>query len=230
MVGVQPFGGHGLSGTGPKAGGPLYLHRLCRTDKPPELHGEPVPVAFDALRALEQALPDLADLPPEQARRLLTRIRHYRAASPLNIKLPLPGPTGEDNSLWFEPRGTLACLAPSLQPLLEQLAAAFATHNDALVPDDDLGRRLVRTIAHPAIAFASDPATADIDALLFTGPPDQADSLRRTLAARDGAIVPLIQDRPDGSYDLTRLVVEKVASINTTAAGGNASLMSLAGE
>ena len=89
--------------------------------------------------------------------------------------------------MWFEPRGTLACLAPSLQPLLEQLAAAFATHNDALVPDDDLGRRLVRTIAHPAIAFASDPATADIDALLFTGPPDQADTLRRTLAARDGA-------------------------------------------
>ncbi len=28
VVGVQPFGGHGLSGTGPKAGGPLYLHRL----------------------------------------------------------------------------------------------------------------------------------------------------------------------------------------------------------
>ncbi len=29
MVGVQPFGGEGLSGTGPKAGGPHYLSRLC---------------------------------------------------------------------------------------------------------------------------------------------------------------------------------------------------------
>src|SRR5260370_1021889 len=28
VVGVQPFGGHSLSGTGPKAGGPLYLKRL----------------------------------------------------------------------------------------------------------------------------------------------------------------------------------------------------------
>ena len=28
VVGVQPFGGGGLSGTGPKAGGPAYLHRL----------------------------------------------------------------------------------------------------------------------------------------------------------------------------------------------------------
>lgn len=30
VVGVQPFGGDGLSGTGPKAGGPWYLTRLCR--------------------------------------------------------------------------------------------------------------------------------------------------------------------------------------------------------
>src|SRR3546814_1012972 len=28
VVGVQPFGGRGLSGTGPKAGGPLYLTKL----------------------------------------------------------------------------------------------------------------------------------------------------------------------------------------------------------
>ena len=28
VVGSQPFGGSGLSGTGPKAGGPDYLHRL----------------------------------------------------------------------------------------------------------------------------------------------------------------------------------------------------------
>jgi RHH-type proline utilization regulon transcriptional repressor/proline dehydrogenase/delta 1-pyrroline-5-carboxylate dehydrogenase len=29
VVGVQPFGGEGLSGTGPKAGGPRYLHRFA---------------------------------------------------------------------------------------------------------------------------------------------------------------------------------------------------------
>ena len=29
VVGMQPFGGHGLSGTGPKAGGPNYLPRFC---------------------------------------------------------------------------------------------------------------------------------------------------------------------------------------------------------
>ncbi|XVE36890.1 L-glutamate gamma-semialdehyde dehydrogenase [Salmonella enterica subsp. enterica serovar Enteritidis] len=34
VVGVQPFGGEGLSGTGPKAGGPLYLYRLL-AHRPP---------------------------------------------------------------------------------------------------------------------------------------------------------------------------------------------------
>ena len=29
IVGEQPFGGEGLSGTGPKAGGPHYLHRFA---------------------------------------------------------------------------------------------------------------------------------------------------------------------------------------------------------
>ena len=35
VVGVQPFGGEGLSGTGPKAGGPLYLHCLARRQRRP---------------------------------------------------------------------------------------------------------------------------------------------------------------------------------------------------
>lgn len=33
VVGVQPFGGRGLSGTGPKAGGEFYLQRLTKTDR-----------------------------------------------------------------------------------------------------------------------------------------------------------------------------------------------------
>ena len=39
VVGVQPFGGEGLSGTGPKAGGPLYIHRLLRKGPPARLEG-----------------------------------------------------------------------------------------------------------------------------------------------------------------------------------------------
>lgn len=40
VVGVQPFGGQGLSGTGPKAGGPHYLYRFSQTRLVPAAQGE----------------------------------------------------------------------------------------------------------------------------------------------------------------------------------------------
>ena len=43
VVGVQPFGGEGLSGTGPKAGGPLYLFRMLA--QAPALEQLPIPTA-----------------------------------------------------------------------------------------------------------------------------------------------------------------------------------------
>ena len=52
-VGVQPFGGSRLSGTGPKAGGPLYLARLVAEPPPAALAGlEGSPSALGALARL----------------------------------------------------------------------------------------------------------------------------------------------------------------------------------
>ena len=41
VVGVQPFGGHGLSGTGPKAGGPLYVRAARARRRAPADAGRP---------------------------------------------------------------------------------------------------------------------------------------------------------------------------------------------
>ena len=70
VVGVQPFGGEGKSGTGPKAGGPLYLQRLFGTENvpPAAVGGTPsrgdIPAlsAVTILRnwALDNVRPDLA--------------------------------------------------------------------------------------------------------------------------------------------------------------------------
>lgn len=46
VVGVNPFGGQGLSGTGPKAGGPNYLPRFTRQDQ------QPVPETIDSGKAV----------------------------------------------------------------------------------------------------------------------------------------------------------------------------------
>jgi len=51
VVGAQPFGGEGLSGTGPKAGGPLMLPRLAVervvTDNTAAIGGNPSLVTLD---------------------------------------------------------------------------------------------------------------------------------------------------------------------------------------
>ena len=53
--------------------------------------------------------------------------------------------------------------------------------------------------------------------------------LLATLAARDGAIVPTLATDDDAPVALWRLVAERALCVNTTAAGGNASLMAMQG-
>ena len=64
VVGVQPFGGMGLSGTGPKAGGPLYLYRLLQAG---QSQGNLALAALPAMPVSRTAAPaigrDPADLP-----------------------------------------------------------------------------------------------------------------------------------------------------------------------
>jgi RHH-type proline utilization regulon transcriptional repressor/proline dehydrogenase/delta 1-pyrroline-5-carboxylate dehydrogenase len=51
--------------------------------------------------------------------------------------------------------------------------------------------------------------------------------LQTTLARRPGAIVSIVDTPEQGEIALWRLVAERAVCINTTAAGGNASLMTL---
>ena len=75
------------------------------------------------------------------------------------------------------------------------------------------------------IGLQSD-ATNPCRALLFAGSAEDAARLRTDLASDEGPIVPVIERR-DGGYDATRLVAERTLTVNTTASGGNASLLSL---
>jgi RHH-type proline utilization regulon transcriptional repressor/proline dehydrogenase/delta 1-pyrroline-5-carboxylate dehydrogenase len=64
-----------------------------------------------------------------------------------------------------------------------------------------------------------------IDAAICHGDPALAEYASRALARRRGAILPLIDEAPGPLY-LQRFVHEKTLSVNITAAGGNAALMS----
>ena len=143
----------------------------------------------------------------------------------VNAGESLPGPTGETNTLYLRPRGRVACVADTERALMEQIRVATATGNIALLPASAASER-VRDAGGGACELVADPLASEPDAVLFAGGASGAQELRRRLAALPGPIVPLIVAGANG-YDRTRLVNERTITINTTASGGNASLLSL---
>jgi RHH-type transcriptional regulator, proline utilization regulon repressor / proline dehydrogenase / delta 1-pyrroline-5-carboxylate dehydrogenase len=228
VVGVQPFGGEGRSGTGPKAGGPLYIKRLQRRATVERgAHTIHERAASAGMRTSFNLL--IAWAGAHGHERLAALAEGYRHASLLDTAMVLPGPTGERNTLAFAPRGTVLCAASSTLALLNQLAAVFATGNAvALAPrcGDLLPTGLPPEIRSAIrLLDAAEAGTAPFQMAL-------ADSGQRArilplLAARQGALVPLVETNDTDSVPLWRLVVERAVCVNTTAAGGNASLMTL---
>lgn len=225
VVGVQPFGGEGKSGTGPKAGGPFYLYRMTRAGWAPRLTLSEAGADLQVLERVSTRLTTLG-LPGESANQLQALAQSARHHSPLAGYVSLPGPTGERNTLHFAPRGHVGCVGGSVADLVAQLIAVLATGNLPVMEDAANGRLLAEKLPEAGIRLVNDMAQADVSAVLFAGTADQADSLRRRLAARDGLLIQLVLAE-EGAYNLHRLVVERAVSVNTTAAGGNASLMSI---
>ncbi|MCP5222476.1 MAG: trifunctional transcriptional regulator/proline dehydrogenase/L-glutamate gamma-semialdehyde dehydrogenase [Zoogloeaceae bacterium] len=230
VVGVQPFGGEGRSGTGPKAGGPLYLHRLLRRTPGAVLSQA---VAIDD-PAPFQALLDWIDgggraiLEGDDVQVLRDRADAYRARRLSGCKLDLPGPTGEDNSLRFVPRGRVAGVASNQVARVHQLLAALASGNRIVFAANPSAKALLGLLPKtltPWVTVEDDWLGTGVDAVLFDGKDDAADAWRQRLAARDAPITPLVRAEPE--YDLARLVHERTLSVNTAAAGGNASLMTM---
>jgi RHH-type proline utilization regulon transcriptional repressor/proline dehydrogenase/delta 1-pyrroline-5-carboxylate dehydrogenase len=213
VVGVQPFGGRGLSGTGPKAGGPLYLKRLVHAQ--PGTPGEGAhadPALVDFIAWLEgQGLADAADHARRDAQR-----------SALGLQVALPGPVGERNLYALHPRGRILLRAQTADGLYRQIAAVLATGCGGVVEGMPLPLGLPASVA--ARIGAKDDG--DLAGALIEGDAAQIRATLKTLAARPGPIVTAQAGTADG-YSLDLLLEEVCTSINTTAAGGNASLMML---
>lgn len=237
VVGVQPFGGEGLSGTGPKAGGALYLYRLLSTRPAtlPRSLGETLVRAarapasraalLDACRAMLGAA---GDIPAQQ------RFEAYLADVPLGGEATLDGPTGERNTYSLVSRGTVLCVPETEHGARVQLAAVLATGNRALF-DGELGRAFAARLEAPlreVVGTLVDIEKDRFEAVLFEGDSDALAALACRVAKRNGPIV-TVQGLPVGAlangedYVLERLLTERSVSVNTAAAGGNASLMTI---
>ncbi len=115
IVGSQPFGGEGLSGTGPKAGGPNYLPRF--------------------------SAPDRADVSPIWNTTGTLPALPAHSGTAIDT-LSLPGPTGESNRLSTLPRPAILCLGPTpdteatQKRAVEALGGTAVCAGGAIAPDD----------------------------------------------------------------------------------------------
>ena len=138
IVGSQPFGGHGLSGTGPKAGGPNYLKRFAAVEKK---------MANGVWNAAQAELPPLPDT-------------HYNGAIKTDS---LPGPTGESNRLSTVPRPALLCLGPGAEAAGAQARAVTALGGIAVTPEGMIDPEALQTgPAYGGVIWWGDDKTARV--------------------------------------------------------------------
>ena len=285
IVGVQPFGGRGLSGTGPKAGGPNYLPRLMMEKVTPELTNDSDEFADDQalvsdesaysevqalvssaskvsrewrlttltsrLSCVRQLLAKIAnvDIVDELADDLNTTLASARSqllAIEKRLKKPqvLPGPTGESNTLHLEPRGTLVTFADkevTFEYWVLSIVTGLATGNVVISVVSDLfydealafkdkfessgapkGVFQVAKLKHLEALLEH----ADIAGMIIDSNTSRTANIVQKMAARSGAILPVITAEYNDNM-IQRLLTEKTISIDTTASGGNTSLMTL---
>ncbi len=118
IVGSQPFGGEGLSGTGPKAGGPNYVRRFTKATR----------------RSLAEATAQPVDLHAVQL-----EIDTAASLAPMLLGTEsLPGPTGESNRLSVYGRGVVLCLGPTAEAAQSQADIAMANGCHPVVVDAKL--------------------------------------------------------------------------------------------
>ena len=187
IVGSQPFGGEGLSGTGPKAGGPHYLSRFSSA----------------ASCAVKSHWPN--DMPTEK---LVKTLLDMQTTEP-NPPISLPGPTGESNQLSLHPKPPILCLGPGQHACDQQVLQIRKLGGHAVPVDGGIT---------PADLIITPP----IGGVIWWGDHKRARSYSQALAKRAGPIVPLITSQPDTAHALS----ERHICIDTTAAGGNAKLLS----
>ena len=256
VVGSQPFGGEGLSGTGPKAGGPHYLSRFLKTnglekDEPIAVKGKVISPA-----ALQTMLDKLSNAEwaarTDRAEVLLTAAKHMDTPTAEAMRqavawvktldygpVDLPGPTGESNRLWLSPRNTALCLdagyglngGVTLACLMTtSLMAGCATAGTYLDEPFSAFIRQLRDAGAPVsglrgrIEAETLMGLQGISVVATWGGTAWLRPIREALAAREGPIVGLVVDG-----NPQRFIVERTLCVDTTAAGGNATLLAAAG-
>ncbi len=227
VVGVQPFGGEGLSGTGPKAGGPLYLHKFRKGGFDTDLNKGSENLQLNA--ELEDLLSSLDLEGGDLIKQSSSLMKGYSA----DVQI-CAGPTGERNQLSVHPRGgiliagpnwlqdSILALATGNSVILDERAKELPTFREALKKLPNLNARV--SFYNGDLEFLAE-GRFDAVCLSFEKTPELYKA-RTILAKRAGKIIPVLSSL----RSWREFVHERCLSIDTTASGGNAALLASAAE
>ena len=236
VVGSQPFGGEGLSGTGPKAGGPNSLHgyssNMLRSEQSKHkmtftrehfevqnLINPTLQLSKDILSLLRAKFPSLTAEFLEFLDQEVSRYSH-------DIKLP--GPTGESNQLIYKPKGTVLCIGPKHKDTLMQTLLSLFLGNcvisqiskqeyESLVEIGFKTENISQLNDSPSLSLIESNA---YNAVLYFG---DDNSVNKLIVTSRNELIPVVSS----IYEAWELIKEKVITIDTTASGGNANLLAL---
>ena len=221
VIGSQPFGGSGMSGCGPKAGGPFALRRMSARTNPWFAPQESKPGEIP--RHAHSLVTFLESRDAVSARQIRQDIAHAMTG----FSMELPGPSGETNTLTLIPCGPVLCAGESWPGILRAVGMALGTGNPALVlgPDHALDwmNRLPQGLAD-RIQRVDPGALPECAAMIMERHSTRAHQAASTLTAREGRIVPIYM------LDCLRpewLLEERVVTINTAALCGDPTMMAL---
>ena len=144
----------------------------------------------------------------------------------------LQGPTGEENQYMILPRESVLSLAHTEQDQIQQILAILSVGSrPAVLAENTFVLKYLQTMPKAVAArfkVIQDIESGEFDAVLHHGDAAELIDLQKRIAARKGPIVG-ITHLNSGNHDIPveRLVLERAISINTAAAGGNASLMTM---
>lgn len=202
VVGVQPFGGEGLSGTGPKAGGPHYLKRLSKSvDVDIEI---PNPIAIYQQDAAEFARTEVMPGPTGEVNELSLHPRGTLLCE-------------ADNDASLLNRQIYKVLASGNKPIIIANENTQAALKALKTESPDIAMELDFVADGDLLKLLA----LDIDGVVSDGKNRQ--KIAKLMADRDGPILPVLS----ATDEIDRFGVERTVSTDVSAAGGNATLLAL---
>lgn len=241
VVGVQPFGGEGLSGTGPKAGGPLYIYKLLNKYENIDINQIIIKSNdFYKLKNWKSSTKKFKEYEifckwakkqnDKTIEKLFNKTEKIKEKT---ISDELNGPTGELNQYFLIPKKRILFLAKNKTDIFNQMFTALKIGCKIIWPKDLIHQKIndqlpIEVQKKINLIKEWDKKNDDFDFVVHHGDQHELKEICEKISNKPGQIIGIQSFKPgDKNLYIENLFYERVISINTSATGGDINLMKL---